>query len=159
MRGFEEHRYVSSLASLFTPEADREYVWLSVAVAAGFVDGLGWGDNAKGRSRGLLISSPGNQVKMGSLLMYTIPHTAAIMRIGLREMRHFCQAFFDDVKSETFFQESAGVADLITSCLGGRNRRVAEAFVKGGESKTFAELEKEMLNGQKLQGVYTAQEM
>jgi len=38
------------------------------------------------------------------------------MRIGLIEMKHFCQEFFDDVKEETFLQESAGVADLITSC-------------------------------------------
>ena len=42
---------------------------------------------------------------------------AAIMRIGLIEMKHFCQEFFDDVKEETFLQESAGVADLITSCM------------------------------------------
>ena len=38
------------------------------------------------------------------------------MRIGLIEMKQFCQEFFDDVKEETFLQESAGVADLITSC-------------------------------------------
>jgi glycerol-3-phosphate dehydrogenase (NAD+) len=38
------------------------------------------------------------------------------MRIGLIEMKHFCQEFFENVKEETFLQESAGVADLITSC-------------------------------------------
>lgn len=72
---------------------------------------------------------------------------AAIMRIGLIEMKSFCMEFFTDVKPDTFLQESAGVADLvsscpshesyftrgscldfsyfqITSCLGGRNRFV-----------------------------------
>jgi glycerol-3-phosphate dehydrogenase (NAD+) len=59
-----------------------------VAVAAGLLDGLGWGDNSK----------------------------AAIMRIGLMEMKHFCQEFFEGVKEETFLEQSAGVADVITSC-------------------------------------------
>ena len=41
---------------------------------------------------------------------------AAIMRIGLMEMKSFSQEFFDNVKDATFVSESAGVADLITSC-------------------------------------------
>lgn len=40
---------------------------------------------------------------------------------------------------------------------GGRNRRVSEAFVKTG--KSLKELEDEMLNGQKLQGPITAEEV
>lgn len=91
-----------------------------VAVAAGFIDGLEYGNNSK----------------------------AAIMRIGLLEMNLFCKEFFEGVKDETFLIESAGVADVITSCksvpviippvsriradsigLGGRNRKVAEAYV------------------------------
>ncbi|EKC99790.1 hypothetical protein A1Q2_05869 [Trichosporon asahii var. asahii CBS 8904] len=82
---------------------------------------------------------------------------AAIMRIGLVETTHFCMEFFDDVKPETFLKESAGVADLITSCLGGRNRKCAEAFVKTG--KPFDVLEREMLGGQKLQGIHTAKDV
>ncbi len=68
------------------------------------------------------------------------------MRIGLIETKNFCQEFFTDVLPETFLEESAGVADLITSCLGGRNRKTAEAFVTTG--KSFDELEREMLGGQ-----------
>ncbi|WRT66172.1 glycerol-3-phosphate dehydrogenase (NAD(+)) [Kwoniella shivajii] len=100
-----------------------------VAVAAGFIDGLEYGNNSK----------------------------AAIMRLGLLEMKHFCIEFFDNVKEESFLQESAGVADVITSCLGGRNRKCAEAFVK--EKKPFDQLEKDMLKGQKLQGIHTAKDI
>ncbi|RSH79709.1 glycerol-3-phosphate dehydrogenase [Apiotrichum porosum] len=100
-----------------------------VAVAAGLSDGLGYGNNTK----------------------------SAIMRIGLLETKNFCLEFFNDVKPETFLQESAGVADLITSCLGGRNRKTAEAFVTTG--KPFDVLEREMLGGQKLQGIHTAMDV
>ncbi|KAL1920520.1 uncharacterized protein VTP21DRAFT_897 [Calcarisporiella thermophila] len=99
-----------------------------VAVAAGIVDGLRLGDNTK----------------------------AAIIRIGLMEIKRFSQSFYPGVKSETFF-ESCGVADLITTCYGGRNRKVAEAHVLTG--KSFEQLEQEMLNGQKLQGTLTAKEV
>ncbi|KAF8928331.1 glycerol-3-phosphate dehydrogenase [Dissophora ornata] len=99
-----------------------------VAIGGGLVDGLKLGDNTK----------------------------AAIIRIGLYEMRKFAQMFYKDVKDETFF-ESCGVADLITTCAGGRNRKVAEAHVTTG--KSFDQLEKEMLNGQKLQGTSTAKDM
>ncbi|KAF9605586.1 hypothetical protein IFM89_017929 [Coptis chinensis] len=101
-----------------------------VALAAGFVDGLEMGNNTK----------------------------AAIMRIGLREMKTFSKLMFSTVKDSTFF-ESCGVADLITTCLGGRNRKVAEAFARNGGKRSFDELEAEMLQGQKLQGVSTAREL
>ncbi|KAJ0051628.1 hypothetical protein Pint_02864 [Pistacia integerrima] len=101
-----------------------------VAIAAGFVDGLEMGNNTK----------------------------AAIMRIGLREMKAFSKLLFSSVKDSTFF-ESCGVADLITTCLGGRNRKVAEAFAKNGGKRSFDDLEAEMLQGQKLQGVSTAREV
>ncbi|CEG71092.1 Putative Glycerol-3-phosphate dehydrogenase [NAD ] [Rhizopus microsporus] len=99
-----------------------------VAVGAGISDGLGYGSNTK----------------------------AAIIRLGLMEMRKFGQTFFGTVEDSTFF-ESCGVADLITTCSGGRNRKVAEAFVRTG--KPIDVLEKELLNGQKLQGTLTAQEV
>lgn len=99
-----------------------------VACGAGFVDGLGYGDNTK----------------------------AAVIRLGLMEMIKFAELFYPGSQLSTFF-ESCGVADLITTCYGGRNRRVSEAFVKS--KKTIAELEKEMLNGQQLQGPPTAEEV
>ncbi|XP_043939752.1 glycerol-3-phosphate dehydrogenase [NAD(+)], cytoplasmic [Protopterus annectens] len=100
-----------------------------VAVGAGFCDGLGFGDNTK----------------------------AAIIRLGLMEMITFAKLFCKGAVSSATFLESCGVADLITTCYGGRNRKVAEAFAKTG--KTIEELENEMLNGQKLQGPQTAAEI
>lgn len=79
------------------------------------------------------------------------------MRIGLMEMKRFASEFFEGVKPETFTETSAGVADLITTCYGGRNRKCAEAFVLTG--KPFPQLEAELLNGQKLQGTETAREV
>lgn len=99
-----------------------------VACGAGFVDGLGLGDNTK----------------------------AAVIRLGLMEMIKFVEVFYPGGKLSTFF-ESCGVADLITTCYGGRNRKVSEAYVKTG--KTIKDLETEMLNGQKLQGPITAEEV
>lgn len=101
-----------------------------VALTAGFVAGMGWGDNAK----------------------------AAIMRIGLLEMRKFGKMFFENsVRTATFTEESAGVADLITSCSGGRNYRCAKMSVE--EKISIQEVEKRELNGQMLQGVSTAKEV
>jgi glycerol-3-phosphate dehydrogenase (NAD+) len=80
-----------------------------------------------------------------------------IFRLGLVEMMSFSKLFLGaEVKESTFF-ESCGVADLITTCYGGRNRKVSEAFAKTG--KTLEVLEAEMLNGQKLQGPETAREL
>ncbi|KAB0378505.1 hypothetical protein FD755_010083 [Muntiacus reevesi] len=100
-----------------------------VAVGAGFCDGLLCGDNTK----------------------------AAVIRLGLMEMIAFARIFCKGQVSTATFLESCGVADLITTCYGGRNRKVAEAFARTG--KTIEELEKEMLNGQKLQGPQTSAEV
>mmetsp|Transcript_6236 Transcript_6236/g.9563 ORF Transcript_6236/g.9563 Transcript_6236/m.9563 type:complete len:151 (-) Transcript_6236:182-634(-) len=77
--------------------------------------------------------------------------------MGVEEMRRFTKVFYPKVLRSTMW-DSCGIADVITTCYGGRNRRVAEQFVKEPE-KTFAQLEEEMLNGQKLQGVLTAAEV
>ncbi|MCJ1474630.1 glycerol-3-phosphate dehydrogenase [Lambiella insularis] len=132
-----------------------------IALGAGIVSGLGWGDNAK----------------------------AAIMRIGLLEMVKFGHAFFPEsgIRTETFTEESAGVADLITSCSSGRNFRCARIAAeeqkaaddlskieKQGENannlsdeekkkvrtpRSIDEVGEEQLNGQILQGLGTAREV
>lgn len=65
--------------------------------------------------------------------------------------------FYADRAQVTTFFESCCVADLITTCYGGRNRKVSEAFVTTG--RTLNELEKELLDGQKLQGFKTVCEV
>jgi glycerol-3-phosphate dehydrogenase (NAD+) len=101
-----------------------------VALGAGFCDGLNLGGNTK----------------------------AAIIRIGLGEMRKFSKMFYpDSVKDDTFF-ESCGIADLVTTCYGGRNRKCAEAFVKSAE-RDWDAIESQQLNGQKLQGTVTSKEL
>lgn len=101
-----------------------------VALGAGFSDGMGMGMNTK----------------------------AAVIRIGLQEMQKFVKRFYPNSLPQTFF-ESCGVADLITTCFGGRNRKCAEAFAKAQGARPWAEIEAEMLNGQKLQGTLTCEEI
>ena len=57
------------------------------------------------------------------------------------------------------FWDSAGLADLLTTCYGGRNRRCAEEFVKGGGQRSWAEIERTLLKGQKLQGTSTVRDV
>ncbi|KAI5970031.1 hypothetical protein CANMA_000934 [Candida margitis] len=107
-----------------------------VACAVGFVIGAGWGDNAK----------------------------AAIMRIGIREIIHFAsywQKFgikgLAPPNPSTFTEESAGVADLITTCAGGRNVKVARYMIE--HNVDAWEAEKIVLKGQSSQGILTAKEV
>ena len=61
---------------------------------------------------------------------------------------------FGDSPKITTFLESCGVADLITTCYGGRNARLSKEFVI--QKKSIAVLEAELLNGQKMQGKYNS---
>ncbi|PVV04683.1 hypothetical protein BB560_000806 [Smittium megazygosporum] len=81
---------------------------------------------------------------------------AAILRVGFKEMRQFIYHRHPYTPPEVFY-ESCGMADLVASSLGGRNHKIAVELVKTG--KSFAELESEMLGGQKLQGPMTAKEL
>lgn len=125
-RSYFHVRMVSDVAGVSLGGALKNIV----ALAAGFVDGKGWGDNAK----------------------------AAVMRVGLLEMVKFGKEFFgQSVRGETFTEESAGVADMITSCSSGRNFRCAKMSIERGVS--VAEIERTELNGQLLQGTSTAKEV
>ncbi|WAR06076.1 GPDA-like protein [Mya arenaria] len=62
----------------------------------------------------------------------------------------------DGCKEETFF-ESCGVADLVATCHGGRNRLLGETVVKS--DKTIRQLEKEILRGQSFQGPLVAKDI
>ncbi|KAL6454153.1 LOW QUALITY PROTEIN: GPD2 Glycerol-3-phosphate dehydrogenase [NAD(+)] 2 [Candida maltosa Xu316] len=107
-----------------------------VACTVGFVEGAGWGDNAK----------------------------AAIMRIGIKETIRFASYWekfhikaLSPPNPKTFTEESAGVADLITTCSGGRNVKVARYMIKNNVDAF--EAEKIVLNGQSSQGILTAKEV
>ena len=105
----------------------------AVALGAGFVDGLGLGNNTK----------------------------AAVIRMGLLEMFAFTKRFFNSAGAVDTYFESCGLADLITTCYGGRNRKCAEEFVKrhGDPSGNWDQIEQDLLNGQRLQGTLTLAEI
>ena len=57
---------------------------------------------------------------------------AAVIRLGMTEMKRFGEIFYDGINESTFL-ESCGIADLIATCYGGRNRKVAKAFALTGK--------------------------
>jgi len=91
-------------------------------------------------------------------------------------MARFGQFFFSGVRNRTWV-ESCGIADLVTTCYGGRNRKCAEAFAleilnqdknKDNEDpnslkeeceKRWKRIETDLLDGQKLQGTWAVQKV
>jgi len=99
-----------------------------VAFAAGLVDGLKLGENTK----------------------------AAIIRIGISEMMQYIHLLCPETSNEIYFH-SCGIADVIASCYGGRNRKVGQAMAE--TKKPLETLEKEILRGQHLQGPMTLKDV
>ena len=113
-----------------------------IAMAAGFCDGLDQGPSTK----------------------------AAIIRQGLAEIAAFCKVFAGDSFQTATLLKSCGVADLVATCFGGRNRLCSAEFVRRlmaardaqGEAaltKLWTDVERDLLHGQKLQGLGTCDEV
>jgi glycerol-3-phosphate dehydrogenase (NAD+) len=123
-----------------------------IAIGAGFVDGLKLGSNTK----------------------------AALLRVGLLEIYQFAQSFFPNQNLQySTLMESCGLADLFTTCYNGRNRKCAQVFAQEWllrDSETncklpfsnknnrscrelWEDIERRLLNGQKLQGIGTLTEV
>ena len=116
-----------------------------IAIGAGLCDGLGLGASTK----------------------------AAVIRRGMSEMvlfrDHFCRGA--PVMSRGVLLASCGVADVVATCFGGRNRRCAEEFCRkrlcsydttispSASALLWEQIEANLLNGQKLQGLGTCCEL
>lgn len=70
-------------------------------------------------------------------------------------MIKFCRLHSQESTPDLYL-ESCGMADLIASAMGGRNYNGAKKMAE--TNKSLAEIEKEDLNGQLLQGPGTAKE-
>ncbi|EJW03708.1 hypothetical protein EDEG_02000 [Edhazardia aedis USNM 41457] len=84
-------------------------------------------------------------------LEYPDNTSVAILRNGLKEIIKFCEMFCSYMDPMVFF-ESAGVADLIVSCLNGRNFKCGVCVAN---KMCIKDVEKNM-DGQKLQGTSTS---
>ncbi len=110
-----------------------------IAVAAGVVDGLQYGNNTK----------------------------SSIVAAGLEEMIKFgSYEQLGHISKMPTFLGPAGVADLITTCFGGRNRMFGEQLgtlwrtdPEYAKSCSLEKIEEELLKGQKVQGMDTANEV
>lgn len=104
-----------------------------IALGCGFADGKGHGVNA----------------------------SVAIMRNGFVEMIRFCDEFVKDTSSDTkvgrVYLESSGFADLVVTCTHGRNHECAR--IAAEKDMTLEEVEKDKMNGQKLQGYSTSKDL
>jgi|LauGreSBDMM110SN_4_FD.fasta_scaffold106999_2 glycerol-3-phosphate dehydrogenase (NAD+) len=101
---------------------------------------------------------------------------ASIVREGLHEIAEFCKLFYKDFDQNTML-ESCGISDIVATAFGGRNRKVSEEFgrrllamapildveVKDEDEQSkelrlkmlWDQVEKDLLNGQKMQGLGT----
>ena len=108
-----------------------------IALGAGFCDGMSLGASTK----------------------------AAVIRKGLYEMNLFCKTFSSYFEDDVVLK-SCGVADLIATSFGGRNKLCAAEFARRFIQKidtrgelSWIEIEQELLGGQHLQGLSTCDEV
>ena len=116
-----------------------------IAIGAGLCDGLSVGTSTK----------------------------AAIIRRGMSEMVQFRDLFCGNqpAMSRSVLTASCGVADVVATCFGGRNRKCAEEWCRkrllspttttspAAAALLWEQVETELLNGQKLQGLGTCHEL
>jgi len=106
-----------------------------ISVLAGFCDGLEMGSNAKADS----------------------------IAEGFREMKHFAsKECLGHLSHPGTFDMACGLADVITSCYGGRNRLMGELFVRTWMDRGAVDLElleTDSFGGQKVQGIHTVREV
>ncbi|KAI0980236.1 hypothetical protein GJ496_007170 [Pomphorhynchus laevis] len=81
---------------------------------------------------------------------------ALLMKRGMIEMLILLKHMLGDKYSPSTIIESCGLADIVASCDQGRNAHIAEEFVRSGNNVNWEDLERTLLNGQKLQGVQTS---
>jgi glycerol-3-phosphate dehydrogenase (NAD+) len=149
-----------------------------VAIGAGFCDGLEYGGNTKAAiiRIGLLemkkfcntvqssfyctASQCGTKMILPIAVSGTSDAPLTLCFVLLFVIQYLSQQFYDGIADETFF-ESCGIADLITTCFGGRNRKCAEAYARlpNPTATDWDKIEADILNGQKLQGTLTAKEV
>ncbi|KAK3012828.1 hypothetical protein RJ639_010420 [Escallonia herrerae] len=90
--------------------------------------------------------------------------------VGYRENREMAQKWVGLFSTPYFMVSAVQDVEGVELCgtlknivaiaaVGGRNRKCADAFARSGGKRSFDELEAEMLQGQKLQGVSTAKEV
>eukprot|EP00607_Mallomonas_marina_P003498 CAMPEP_0182434168 /NCGR_PEP_ID=MMETSP1167-20130531/68151_1 /TAXON_ID=2988 /ORGANISM="Mallomonas Sp, Strain CCMP3275" /LENGTH=355 /DNA_ID=CAMNT_0024623729 /DNA_START=125 /DNA_END=1192 /DNA_ORIENTATION=- len=107
-----------------------------VALGAGFCDALQYGSSSK----------------------------AAVLRKGLQEMKDLCKLLLPTFQEETILR-SCGVADVIASSYGGRNRRCAFEYasriLEGYTPSTVSwkNIESDILHGAQIEGLGTCRDL
>lgn len=146
-----------------------------IALGSGFVDALGQGTNTKAAvvRRGLLEMRTFCTLycagKLGPVASARTPDPPLGTTAGTGGPAPVSTLScpLPEPRLETFL-ESCGIADLVTSCFGGRNRKCAEAFARlqleahgdltptpAEASRVWERVERELLQGQKMQGLST----
>ena len=78
-------------------------------------------------------------------------------------MGELCKKFSPDTFSFSTILESCGIADVIATSFGGRNRKCAAEYARlrkeGISDPSWDDIEAGILNGQKMQGLGTLDEV